>query len=153
MQGKVSGGMWLAFLLICKYSETDGHLDCIVKIIKVPFLHYSFTVMAPFGHKALLRILSSSICSILCVQRGNNLYVHKLVEVTKLLFCAFFKVGTSSRDNSSVWTGPGSPSRKNTMWWTKRTSSWRWLSGAEDTWGRHLSSVSLFVFCLPSCPV
>lgn len=35
------------------------------------------------------------------------------------------------------------------MSWTKRTSSWRWCSGAEDTWERRLSLVSLFVSLSP----
>lgn len=73
-------------------------------------------------------------------------HIFTVRNVTKCLYVlvCFVQVGTSSRDSSSVWTGPGSLWRKSTTWWTRRTSSWRWCSGGEATWERRLSSVSLF---------
>lgn len=58
-------------------------------------------------------------------------------------FLHFLQVGTSWRGSISVWTGPGSLWSESTTWWTKKTSSWRLFSGAEATWERRRSSVSL----------
>lgn len=63
--------------------------------------------------------------------------------INVLFLLCFVQVGTSWRDSSSVWTGPGSPWRKSTTWWMRTTSSWRWCSGGEAIWGRRLSLVSL----------
>lgn len=58
---------------------------------------------------------------------------------------------TKSRISSFVWTGLGSPWRRNTTWWMKTSSSWRWCWNVGAILGRHPSLVSKYCLWFPVC--
>lgn len=51
------------------------HLDCTLEIIKTLFLHYSFTVIAPLGHRVSPHSLVSSFFSFFAENQTQYLVV------------------------------------------------------------------------------